>query len=52
MIGALANPQTRDKRVHGLGKRERAHTQTMPNPKRRWNVEKESPKAYESCRKS
>ena len=48
MARALANPWTRDKKGHGLGKRERAHTQTMPSPKRRWNVENESPKAYVS----
>ena len=48
MIGALANLRTRDKRGHGPGRRERAHTQTMPSPKRRWNAENEGPKAHVS----
>ena len=48
MAGALAIPQTRDKRGHGPGKRERAHTQTIPSLKRRWNVKNKSPKAHVS----
>ena len=48
MARAPASPQTQDKRGHGPGKRERAHTQTMLSPKMRWNVENESPKAHVS----
>ena len=46
MTGSLASLRTWDKREHGLGRREMAHTQTMPSPKRRWNAENEGPKAH------
>ena len=48
MAGAPASPETQDKMGHRLGKRERAHTQTMLSPKRRWNAKNESPKTHVS----
>ena len=48
MVGAPASLRTQDKKEHGPSKRERAHTQAMPSPKRRWDAENESPKTYVS----
>ena len=46
MTGSLASLRTWDKRGHGPGRREKAHTQTMPSPNRRWNAKNEGPKAH------
>ena len=48
MARVPASPRTQKRRGHRPGRRERAHTQTMPSPKRRWNAENESPKAHVS----
>ena len=48
MARVPASPQTRKRRGHGPSRRERAHTQIMPSPKRRWNAENESPTAHVS----
>ena len=45
---STSNLWTQDKREHGPSKRERAHTQAMPSPKRRWDAESESLKAHVS----
>ena len=42
------NPQTQERRGHGLGRKEKARTKVMPNPKKRWKVENVSPKAHVS----